>query len=282
MYVFYNTLKPILCIDVSSNAKLIYIEMLDRYKLSFVNDWFDNGLYIYYSISNIQKSIGVSRPTAIKILNELEENGYIIKQKQKGKPTKIYLVENDFTKFALKGLKKKKKSEQIADIYNNPVATPEYVEQEEHTEQEATEQPEVAEIEVIEDTNIVAKQAETDTYTSKKAEKEEYEYSETEVERVFKKIIGRRPDKSYIKTIVKRLKETSLTMRTLKDVICRAKNARKPEAYIISMTTVQMLKATQSEPEPDAPLEDWELDWIKDIRKEMDKYYNNTRNNNLA
>lgn len=101
--------KNIFNLELSSDALLVYMQMLDAYKLSYQNNWIDdNGIFLYYSISHIEKSRGCSRPTATNILKELEKNGYIIKKTQKGKPTKIYLVRNEFTEFILDNTKKSK------------------------------------------------------------------------------------------------------------------------------------------------------------------------------
>lgn len=108
--------KNIFDLELSSDALLVYMQMLDTYKLSYQNNRIDdNGIFLYYSISNIEKSRGCSRPTATNILKELEKNGYIIKKAQKGKPTKIYLVRNEFTEFVL-GETKKSKDRKIIDI----------------------------------------------------------------------------------------------------------------------------------------------------------------------
>ncbi len=108
--------KNIFELELSSDALLVYMQMLDTYKLSYQNNRIDdNGIFLYYSISNIEKSRGCSRPTATNILKELEKNGYIIKKAQKGKPTKIYLVRNEFTEFVL-GETKKSKDRKIIDI----------------------------------------------------------------------------------------------------------------------------------------------------------------------
>lgn len=73
---------------------IAYMYILNRINLSRINNLFDKkgDIYIYYSISELQKDLNASKSTTIKtlkILNELNLIGY--KQKIKGKIDKIYV-----------------------------------------------------------------------------------------------------------------------------------------------------------------------------------------------
>ena len=84
--------------NLSSDAKLLYGLMLDRMSLSQKNSWIDseNRVYIYYAVEEIQDDLGCSRPTAIKILSEIDNKkgiGLIHKIRQgQGKPDIIYVM----------------------------------------------------------------------------------------------------------------------------------------------------------------------------------------------
>lgn len=64
--------------QLSSDAKLLYGLMLDRMALSIKNEWRDesNRVYIIYAVESVMEDLGCSKPTAIKIMKELDsENG---------------------------------------------------------------------------------------------------------------------------------------------------------------------------------------------------------------
>lgn len=73
---------------------IAYMYILNRVNLSRINKLFDKDgdIYIYYSISELQKDLNTSKATTLKtlkILNELNLIGY--KEKIKGKIDKIYV-----------------------------------------------------------------------------------------------------------------------------------------------------------------------------------------------
>ncbi len=81
---------------LSSDAKLLYGLMLDRMGLSRKNNWYeDNKAFIYYTIDNIMQDMGCSKPTALKILKELDsDNGIgLVERKRQGQglPDKIFV-----------------------------------------------------------------------------------------------------------------------------------------------------------------------------------------------
>jgi predicted transcriptional regulator len=81
---------------------IAYMYILNRINLSRINKLFDSDgdIYIYYSISELQKDLNSSKATTIKslkILSELNLIGY--KEKIKGKIDKIYVTDifdNDY------------------------------------------------------------------------------------------------------------------------------------------------------------------------------------------
>ena len=79
--------------DISANAKILYALMLDRRNLSKKNGWTDQqGIYIYYTIDEVQKTLDVSKSTAQRLMRELTRVGLIVRTAQaKNKPYKIYV-----------------------------------------------------------------------------------------------------------------------------------------------------------------------------------------------
>lgn len=82
---------------LSYGAVILYALLLDRVNLSRVNGWFDkeNRVYIIYTIEEISKKMKCSGPTAIKLLQELDDEtgvGLISKVRRgPGQPTIIYV-----------------------------------------------------------------------------------------------------------------------------------------------------------------------------------------------
>ena len=245
--------KNLLNTGLSDSAHVNYEVMLDRYKLSIQNNWQDdNGIFIYYSIGDMQKSRGYSKPKAIKILKELEQKGLIIKVHQKGKPTKIYLVENEYTQFALEMIENSKKNKKHKKF------APKKVDKKDK-QQEVTEINTFG-VEVVEEVTEVSTNPELPVidYTEKQS-----------VFDVFKAVIGREPDRSFQKYITRRSMEMNITGENMRGIIEIAKKARNPEAYIISVIKSaqpqqQTYQQEQQAPEPakDAPLEEWEIEWL--------------------
>lgn len=84
---------------LSVHAKLLYSILLDRQKLSYKNDWFDERgeTFIYFSVDSIAKTLRCSRDKARKTLIELEGEKLILRIKMgQGKCTRIYV--NRFVK----------------------------------------------------------------------------------------------------------------------------------------------------------------------------------------
>lgn len=211
---------------ISINAKYIYTLMLDRYNLSQKNQWIDadGNIYLYFTLFDVQKAIGVSEKTAIKVLKELENNGLIIRKRQgQGNPARTYLSDPEL------------EHTEINNTVNNT---------EKH------------------------KKCQKDT-SDQKQEKEEKNTETTEIIETFKRFFGREPDKSFKKSIQKRLK--NIKIETIKFAIEKAfkAKAKKPEAFILYLIqynqTENTVEQEQTQEPADKPLEEWEVEWYLEL-----------------
>lgn len=87
--------KFLMKVDISETAKLVYMLLLDRARLSMKNgDWQDTMGYVFvlYTIPNLAKDIGKGETTVKKALNQLVQQELICKQSLgPGQPNKIYV-----------------------------------------------------------------------------------------------------------------------------------------------------------------------------------------------
>ncbi len=255
MTPYAKLFKNLIDIDatvISVNAKYIYTLMLDRYSLSQKNQWIDadGNVYIYFTLVDIQKSIGVCEKTAVNVLKELENNGLITKKRQgQGKPSKIYLQDIENMQKSSKKYnteKNNKKDISKANEKNNKHDISRSVEK--------TLKKEISKEHV--NNNIEEKNPEV-----------------RDIIETFERFIGRKPDKSFRKTISKRIKENNLKIETIKAAIEKAfkTKAKNPEAFILYLTQYNQNNQTekpaeQKAPEPvDKPLEEWEVEWYLEI-----------------
>ena len=85
----------LLDVDISETAKLVYMLLLDRARMSMKNkDWQDEmgRVFVLYTIPNLAKDIGKGETTVKKALNQLAQQGLILKQSLgPGQPNKIYV-----------------------------------------------------------------------------------------------------------------------------------------------------------------------------------------------
>ena len=82
--------------SLSTDAKILYMLMLDRHQLSIQNNWkdTDGNTYIIFTINSIKEIIGCGKTKAIKLLNELRNPLIgLIKTVRQGlnKPNLIYV-----------------------------------------------------------------------------------------------------------------------------------------------------------------------------------------------
>ena len=82
-------------VDISETAKLVYILLLDRARLSMKNrEWQDESgcVFVLYTIPSLARDIGKGETTVKKALNQLVRQGLILKQSLgPGQPNKIYV-----------------------------------------------------------------------------------------------------------------------------------------------------------------------------------------------
>jgi|GEM_PF-1607399 len=80
---------------MSNNAKVAYTLLLDRHQLSIKNDKVDDKgkIYLIMSREELQKLLGVSNKTAIKVFNELKNYRLMEETRRgQGKPNLIYML----------------------------------------------------------------------------------------------------------------------------------------------------------------------------------------------
>ena len=92
-------------VDICETAKLVYMLLLDRARVSMKNDtWQDEHgrVFVLYTIPDLARDIGKGETTVKKALNQLVRQDLIWKQSQgAGRPNKIYVkisAENDPTR----------------------------------------------------------------------------------------------------------------------------------------------------------------------------------------
>jgi hypothetical protein len=97
---FYQTPRFLLAGEfagnkISNNARILYMLLLDRHRISVKNDWFDdNGeVYIFFKREEMEAQLGLSERTIAKVVQELKDF-FLVEEKQQGlnKPNKIYLL----------------------------------------------------------------------------------------------------------------------------------------------------------------------------------------------
>ena len=87
--------KFLMKVDISETAKLVYMLLLDRARLSMKNeDWQDEKgrVFVRYTIPMLARDTGKGETTVKKALNQLVRQDLICKESQgTGLPNKIYL-----------------------------------------------------------------------------------------------------------------------------------------------------------------------------------------------
>jgi len=85
----------LLDVDISETAKLVYMLLLDRARLSMKNEtWQDEKgrVFVRYTIPDLARDIGKGETTVKKALIQLVRQGLILKQSLgPGQPNKIYV-----------------------------------------------------------------------------------------------------------------------------------------------------------------------------------------------
>ena len=93
--LFFAYPKFLLTLDLSETAKMIYMLLLDRARLSMQkDDWQDEHgrVFIHYTIQSLAIAIHKSEMTVKNALKALEQQGLIYRQRQgAGMPSKIFV-----------------------------------------------------------------------------------------------------------------------------------------------------------------------------------------------
>lgn len=79
--------------ELSNDARILYMLLKDRMRLSVQNQWFDDGnAYVVYSLEEIMATLHKAKPTCVKIKKELK-SVELIEEKQVGvhKPNRIFV-----------------------------------------------------------------------------------------------------------------------------------------------------------------------------------------------
>lgn len=82
--------------EMTHTAIVAYMFILNRLNLSKVNNLIDadGDIYIYYSVSQLQKELKTSRTTTINTIKLLKKLGLIAnKEVEKGKSSKLYIID---------------------------------------------------------------------------------------------------------------------------------------------------------------------------------------------
>ncbi|PTG35949.1 replication initiator protein A [Staphylococcus capitis] len=84
---------------MSTDAKVMYSLLKDRFELSRINNWIDseNKIYLLYTNKQLCSILNYAEPKIIKLKKELEKYNLIINERQGlNKPNKIYLLEPSY------------------------------------------------------------------------------------------------------------------------------------------------------------------------------------------
>ena len=78
---YYQFPEFLLRAPISQTAKLAYMVLYDRARLSLKNDWVADGkIYTVFPIAELAETLGKSQSTVKSVLNELDEAGLLIRK----------------------------------------------------------------------------------------------------------------------------------------------------------------------------------------------------------
>lgn len=78
---YYQFPESLIRAPISQTAKLVYMVLYDRARLSLKNDWVADGkIYTVFPISELAETLGKSQSTIKSVLNELDEVGLLIRK----------------------------------------------------------------------------------------------------------------------------------------------------------------------------------------------------------
>ena len=120
---YYQFPDFLLRAPISQTAKLAYMVLYDRARLSQKNDWIVEGkIYTVYSIADLAETLGKSESTIKSVLNELADNGLLIRRSGGfAKANILYVLipgkgqfSDEVMKLHTKGLKKATNDSQVS------------------------------------------------------------------------------------------------------------------------------------------------------------------------
>ena len=92
VYLMYP--RFLLELDMNDTAKMVYLLLYDRARLSMQNGWLDEDgrTYIYYTEAHLAETLKRTEATIRTAMNTLEHHGLIRRKRQgAGKPNRIYV-----------------------------------------------------------------------------------------------------------------------------------------------------------------------------------------------
>ena len=81
-------------LDMNDTAKMVYLLLYDRARLSMQNGWLDEDgrVYVFYTEEHLAEALRRTETTIRTALNTLEHHGLILRKRQgAGKPNRIYV-----------------------------------------------------------------------------------------------------------------------------------------------------------------------------------------------
>ena len=92
VYLMYP--RFLLELDMNDTAKMVYLLLYDRARLSMQNSWLDEDgrVYVYYTEAHLAESLKRTVATIRTALNTLEHHGLILRKRQgAGRPNRVYV-----------------------------------------------------------------------------------------------------------------------------------------------------------------------------------------------
>ena len=92
VYLMYP--RFLLELDMNDTARMVYLLLYDRARLSMQNSWLDEDgrVYVYYTEAHLAESLKRTVATIRTALNTLEHHGLILRKRQgAGRPNRVYV-----------------------------------------------------------------------------------------------------------------------------------------------------------------------------------------------